>query len=780
MAQYRYLGPVFGVIFRRRSLLARLLAVALTGAPAQLAAQELSVEPYLLVSNGGDTVHAEFGRFEVPENRTRVDTDSLELAFVRFATTSPNPGPPIVYLAGGPGGSGIATARGSRFPLFMALREFGDVIAFDQRGTGMSGGPSPADCPIGRSYPASQPLTENGLRDLTLEVARECAAFWREHGTDLSAYNTEESADDLAALADALGVAKLRLWAISYGTHLALSTIRRHPTTIERAILAGVEGPDHTIKLPGQWRGQLERLQALIDAEPDLEEEFSDIHGLISGVLNRLDREPVPVEMISGDLADTVRTTVSSFAVRMRTIDLLRDPPSMVRVPYLYRRMASGDFSPLAGGSGAGGMSAMPEATDAASGISSERMTRFRREASTTLLGGGDELTNAYMAEALGIPDLGEGFRKLVQSDIPLLFISGTLDGRTPETNATEVLGGFPNGHHLVIDNAGHSDDLFLSSPDILEVMRAFLADRPLPHLRLAVDPPRLSEGRLPPSLSSEFMDAIEGGYARGPADVWRVVRQGTVRSLDAEGRETGRTTSLGVRIRGNGFPLAANADTTFSIPVFGPDVRFRFVRDGEGRVYRLDFTNSVGETSSLEPVRWDDVAFVEGDLWLLAGPFQLEAGDMCERPFPVEREFVEGGAVRPESEGWSPGTGDDGFVDFEDAFGGAIAGGVGYAYLSLMTDAEMSAELRLGSDDDARIFLGPELVHVFDGARAAWEEQDRVAVDLRAGANPLLVKVCNRDSDWRFNLRITDHEGRSLVRETGRGVVRLAPVTSP
>jgi pimeloyl-ACP methyl ester carboxylesterase len=58
----------------------------------------------------------------------------IELAFVRFKSTAKNPGPPIVYLAGGSGGSGIGAARGSRFPLFMALREIADVIAFDQSG----------------------------------------------------------------------------------------------------------------------------------------------------------------------------------------------------------------------------------------------------------------------------------------------------------------------------------------------------------------------------------------------------------------------------------------------------------------------------------------------------------------------------------------------------------------------------------------------------------------------------------------------------------------------
>ncbi|MFW6193441.1 MAG: alpha/beta fold hydrolase, partial [Gemmatimonadota bacterium] len=645
---------------------------------------QASLEPHLFESNGGDTVSAELGRFRVPLNRARGGTDSLELAFVRFPATTPDPGPPIVYLAGGPGGSGIATARGSRFPLFMALREFGDVIAFDQRGTGMSDGPSPATCPHSRSYPPDRPLERERLRELTLDVARRCGAYWRERGVDLSAYNTRESADDVADLATALDAPRLRLWAISYGTHLALATLRRHPGLVERSILAGVEGPDHTVKLPSYWSEQLDRLEELIANDPEASGEFPDLRDLMRKVLTRLEREPAPVEMISADRRDTIRSRVSAFAARRRTVDLLRDPSTMVTVPHLYRRMAEGDFSPVAGGASAGGLAAMPEATDAVSGMSADRRARFLHEDSTTLLGGGDDLVNAEMADALGIQDLGEAFHAPVRSDVPTLFISGTLDGRTPVANAEDVLSGFPNGRHLVIENAGHSDDLFLSSPRILDVMRAFLAGRPLPATRLVVDPPSLEDGRLPPSLSGEFIDAITGAYERGPADVWRVLRQGEVRSLDAAGRETGRTAALQVRLRGNGFPLEANEDTTFSIPFFGPDLRFRFVRDATGRVERLAFTNSAGETSDLTPVRWDEVAFVEGERWLLAGPFQLESGESCDRPFPVERGVLEGSTTpAPGSDGWRVGAGDDAFVDFEEVFGGSAVGGVGWLALT-------------------------------------------------------------------------------------------------
>src|SRR5215207_8535100 len=114
-----------------------LLTVAIT-IQGQPKAGALKIKPYTFENAKGEKVEAELGTLLVPENRSNPDSNLIELAFVRFKSTAKTPGPPIVYLAGGPGGSGIGTAVGSRFPLFMALREIGDVIAFDQRGTGYS------------------------------------------------------------------------------------------------------------------------------------------------------------------------------------------------------------------------------------------------------------------------------------------------------------------------------------------------------------------------------------------------------------------------------------------------------------------------------------------------------------------------------------------------------------------------------------------------------------------------------------------------------------------
>src|ERR1043165_3276695 len=263
----------------------RLILIAVISVNAQPKSGTLKIKPYTFENDKKEKVDAEFGTLLVPENRSNPESNLIELAFVRFKSTSKNPGPPIVYLAGGPGGSGIYTAKGSRFPLFMALREVADVIAFDQRGTGFS--KPDLNCYEQLALPLDVvPSREAALTELR-KNARGCIEYWRDiQRVDLTGYNTNESADDLEDWRQALGANQLSLWSISYGTHLALATIRRHPQSIHRAILAGTEGPDHTYKLPSNIQKHLEDLAAVIKADPEIGKDIPDFLGLMKSVFD--------------------------------------------------------------------------------------------------------------------------------------------------------------------------------------------------------------------------------------------------------------------------------------------------------------------------------------------------------------------------------------------------------------------------------------------------------------------------------------------------------------
>jgi pimeloyl-ACP methyl ester carboxylesterase len=477
-----------------------LLAVFQILAPAAVAQQrnagDLLLTPYVFENAKGEKTNAELGVLVVPENRQSSKSNLIELAFVRFKSTAKAPGPPIVYLAGGPGGSGIATARGSRFPLFMALREIGDVIALDQRGIGMSK-PSPGCWDVRLNSPLDVPPSREALVKAYLAGSRECADYWRnDQRVDLGAYNTNENADDLEDLRKALGAKQLSLWAISYGTHLAFAAIRRHPKSISRAILAGTEGPDQTYKLPSSIQRHLEDLSAAVRADTAVGPATPDLIGLMRKVFAKLDREPATVEITDPDTKQPVKVIVNKY-VAQRIVAANIGTTLTAAFPAFFHRALRGELedaarvwlnttrTPIG--------SAMAFMMDCASGQTEARRERIRGEAPETLLGSLVDDPFPEVCDAWNAPDLGDGFRSPVRSDVPVLFISGTLDARTPPGNAEEYRPGLPNSQHLILEGAVHSDPLFLSSPRILGVMLEFLRGVPLSTTGITVPPFRFT-----------------------------------------------------------------------------------------------------------------------------------------------------------------------------------------------------------------------------------------------------------------------------------------------
>ena len=467
-----------------------LLFLAMTAAPQQRAGA-LKLKPYTFENGKSEKVESEFGTLLVPEKRSDPESNLIELAFVRFKSIAKSPGAPIVYLAGGPGGSGIGTAMGSRFPLFMALREIGDVIAFDQRGTGFS--KPNLGCFEQLALPLDVAPTRAAAVAELRKKSRFCADYWHDvQRVDLTGYNTNESADDLEDLRKALGANQISLWSISYGTHLALTTIRRHPQSIQRAILAGTEGPDHTYKLPSNIQKHLEDLAAVIKADPEIGKEIPDFLGLMKSVFDRLDEEPQTVEIMDPRTKQNVKVIVNKFVLQYLVANNIGTTVT-ASFPALFYRASKGDFTDLAqfwlSNSRQSIGSAMSYMMDCASGQTAARRERIASEAKTTLLEDFSNFPFPDVCEEWKAPDLGDQFRSPVTSNVPALFISGTLDARTPISNGEEYRAGFANSTHMIIEGAVHSDPLFLSSPKIKEGMLEFLRGRPVTATRIAGPP---------------------------------------------------------------------------------------------------------------------------------------------------------------------------------------------------------------------------------------------------------------------------------------------------
>lgn len=459
---------------------------------------KVTLRPYTFTALTG-TVEAQMGTLRVPYDREIAKSETIDLKFVRFPATADAPGAPLVYLAGGPGGSGIGAARGRRFELFMKLRVLGDVIAWDQRGTGLSEPKVRIEASVDSPYQGA--VSRQWLEEQYRRAGREARAQFKRDGFDPAPLNTNASADDLEDLRLALGVPKLRLWSISYGTHLALATVKRHPDSIESMVLAGVEGLDATYKLPSQVEAPMEALSREIAAHPVYSTLIPNFSQLVREILERAEREPYAVMVEDPATGRVVTSHLGRLDMEFITWGALRKRKAMLDLPAAFLALREGKTEVLKGAvddtRGRGdNANAMSLAMDCASGVSPERLARIRRETPGSLFGQSMNFLNMGVCGELGVPDLGDEYRSPVRSDIPILCISGAMDVRTPPSNAHAVLEGFPNGHHVIIGRAGHDDDLWISSPKIAQCIIAFFKGEAIPFQRIDLPPIEFSVPR--------------------------------------------------------------------------------------------------------------------------------------------------------------------------------------------------------------------------------------------------------------------------------------------
>jgi pimeloyl-ACP methyl ester carboxylesterase len=197
------------------------------------------------------------------------DSRLIDVVFAVLPATGERKGM-FVTATGGPGTAGLASADSYTASFDPSIPEHFDIVFFDQRGVGQSGGLQCVNA-AAAFYRADWDTTTSKGEAALVESARkfsnDCVA---EMGDPviLPYLGTEQAVEDLDAFRQAIGDEKIWLYGESYGTQYAQTYAAAHPENLSTLILDGtvdltLSSTDYYIK---QTRAFSDALQLTLEA----------------------------------------------------------------------------------------------------------------------------------------------------------------------------------------------------------------------------------------------------------------------------------------------------------------------------------------------------------------------------------------------------------------------------------------------------------------------------------------------------------------------------------
>jgi hypothetical protein len=163
-------------------------------------------------------------------------------------------------------------------------------------------------------------------------------------------------------------------------------------------------------------------------------------------------------------------------------------------------------------------------------------------------------------------------------------------------------------------------------------------------------------------------------------------------------------------------------------------------------------------------------VAAYTPDTFHIAGPFAglgmdgaLDTEHGPEKgAFDPKQKFESGSGKRPKPHEvlWRTIRPDGkGYFDLKAMHGDFATNSASYMYTEFESPAEQAAEILLGADDGARLWVNGKAVFITRETKAAAPEQHKVAVKLAKGKNTVMLKVANGDGPHGFYFSLTSAE---------------------
>jgi pimeloyl-ACP methyl ester carboxylesterase len=291
----------------------------------------------------------ECGYLVVPESRTRADSPLIRLHVAIFRNRLGVPVlDPVVHLAGGPGSSSLEVASYLFRQGLDAILDQRDFILFDQRGTGYS--QPRLDCPERSTLTPmllDGSLSGEQTPQAILDAFRGCRARLVGQGIDLSAYHSAASAADLNDLRLALGYEALNLYAVSYGTRLALTLMRDHPHAVRSAVLDSaypLQVNLYTALAPNADRA-FNVFFARCAADPNCNGAYPDLRAVFYQLVDQLSASPIFISLHAGGSERTVRLD-GGLLIDVLFLGLY-NPAVTVSMPQMIYDISQGNYNIL-------------------------------------------------------------------------------------------------------------------------------------------------------------------------------------------------------------------------------------------------------------------------------------------------------------------------------------------------------------------------------------------------------------------------------------------------
>ncbi|GAB3387675.1 alpha/beta hydrolase [Lysobacter fragariae] len=409
---------------------------------------------------GQQTLEAFCARFDVAEDPAQPKGRhiSLNIGLLPAEGKSGGAPDPVFLFAGGPGQSATQVA-----PIVsMQLREVNksrDIVLVDQRGTGQS---NPLDCRNDKGGPLEiDEAAEADQAALDAYIAQ-CLKSLHDRA-DTRLYTTTIAIGDFDAVRAAMGIDKINVVGVSYGTRVAQKYAAKYPQHTRSVVIDGV-APNRLV-VGGEFAQRFEEALHNQDTQcgkvPACRARYGvDLVTRLRQLKERLAAAPVKVSYPDPRTNQLVEDTVTADTLVGLAHTTAYQPEASALLPLLVSEAEAGRPQALASVARLlrGNMSDTINRGMYWSVICAEDAPRYKPDPldATTVLGA--DTGSQFFAACKQWPSgtLPADFAAPFTSTLPTLVLSGELDPVTPPMYGAEVAKNLRNGRHIVLRGQAH------------------------------------------------------------------------------------------------------------------------------------------------------------------------------------------------------------------------------------------------------------------------------------------------------------------------------------